>query len=199
MSDKARLYFYKEHDVVKKYTYCSLCGTGPFTENDKLRGEITYLAGGKGSEIHYCKQCMFNQGLKVDIKDDKAIEQRLPKIISDEDVSIKSLVKLEIKQQASPPQKGSVFVYMMQGSDGVLFCSYDYNIKQHIDDVNNGVVKHTGTRSTSYPFTLAYKRAVNSEDEATSFVKIIRTLSKAFKEALIKNYDRSMKMNNQMN
>jgi len=192
MTEKVRLYFYRENDVLKKYTYCSLCGAGPFTESEKHRGEIKHLAGDRGSEINYCRQCMFNQGLLVDIKDEKIIEQQMLKTVSNEDVSIKTTVKQEIKQQTSVPQNGSLFVYMMEGADGILFCHFGRDIEEHIKDVNKGTVKHAGIRLTSYPFVLVYKRAVNDEIEATSFVKIIRTLPKAFKVALIDNYKKSI-------
>lgn len=57
-----KLYFYQENGQTKKYRYCSLCGKGPFKDdevnisNESKPNTIRQIAG-QNTRIYYCNSC----------------------------------------------------------------------------------------------------------------------------------------------
>lgn len=54
-------HFYTENNKTKRYAYCSLCGAGPFKENDFEH--IKYICGDK-QKLHYCHDCNLHHRIK---------------------------------------------------------------------------------------------------------------------------------------
>jgi hypothetical protein len=57
-----KIYFYQEDGKTKKYCYCSLCGKGPFKEdeinssNEVKQNTVREIAG-QHTKIYYCNSC----------------------------------------------------------------------------------------------------------------------------------------------
>ena len=58
--NKTRLYFYKEGSKLKLYIYCTLCGKGPFKQDDLRKDKVFFIAG-KRTKIYYCPECKSHQ------------------------------------------------------------------------------------------------------------------------------------------
>lgn len=57
-----RIYFYKdEQGIIQKYSYCCICGVGPFKQSEK---NISFISTGSKSDICYCEKCHKNLGIK---------------------------------------------------------------------------------------------------------------------------------------
>ena len=57
-----RIYFYKdEQGIIQKYSYCCICGAGPFKQSEK---NISFISTGSKSDICYCEKCHKNLGIK---------------------------------------------------------------------------------------------------------------------------------------
>lgn len=58
-----RQYFYEENGKTKRYTYCSLCGKGPFRQNQIVNDNVShdkilFVAGQTiNTSIYYCYDC----------------------------------------------------------------------------------------------------------------------------------------------
>ena len=60
----SRVYFYRDKDgTVKKYTYCTICGSGPYTDKDE---NSEYIASGMATRIVYCRKCVRERNYSVD-------------------------------------------------------------------------------------------------------------------------------------
>lgn len=65
-----RSYFYKdENGTLKKFVYCSMCGTGPFKESQK---NFEYLSLHGRVSNNYCLPCAKNAGLSIAELTDKS-------------------------------------------------------------------------------------------------------------------------------
>lgn len=63
-----RKYFYTENNKMKQYKYCTLCGAGPFKENDFEH--IIFICGDK-QKTYYCNNCnLYHHIKKVEDEDE---------------------------------------------------------------------------------------------------------------------------------
>jgi len=74
-----RQYFYKENGIKKRYTYCTLCSSGPYKEEDE--GYDFLRLGGENTPINYCKKCCSIRGYKLKAKEEKPEEVIIKNII----------------------------------------------------------------------------------------------------------------------
>lgn len=57
-----RIYFYKDgQGIIQKYSYCSICGAGPFKQSER---DLSFISTGSKCDICYCDKCHKNLGIK---------------------------------------------------------------------------------------------------------------------------------------
>lgn len=58
-----RVYYYKDGDIIKKFVYCSMCGAGPYKQEDESYEFIRL--GGEKTPLNYCKYCAQMRNYKL--------------------------------------------------------------------------------------------------------------------------------------
>lgn len=95
------MYFYRDSGgTIKKYTYCTICGSGPYTDKDE---NAEYISVGAATRIVYCRKCVRERNYSVDSS--LPISKSLASLPPEEKFKRKFRVSIHTPQDSSESKK----------------------------------------------------------------------------------------------
>ncbi|MDO8640248.1 MAG: hypothetical protein Q7R33_01780 [Nitrosarchaeum sp.] len=186
MAKQNKQYFYTERNQTQRYLYCTLCGIGPFKQNEEGQ-KIFYKAGDK-DPMYYCENCNRIHAPKI-----KFVKSAVmgPRSIDEESFTFtndpKDVLKQEQLGKIDTIFEGNCYVVILKDSTKRLICCFAENVEKFISDLNSNKIR---IPHISIPVESAYyyKRGCDSKSEAEKYIHIIKNYDVKQKQALIKNY-----------
>ena len=209
-----RQYFYKDNKgKLRKFSYCCICGLGPFKESEK---NFKFITATSKTGLSYCLRCYKTLGMdtedvfdKTSIVNKETIEivdfkDKNPKIsvnkseeeveeirkdpirydeVYEEKEEVKVIKKEPVKKE-EPDRTGVFFIYLGQLVDDSYRVDITENIEEEIEKINSGSVP--GIKHL--PMEMLYYHMVTSWKQALFDKDQIMHMSASQKEELINNF-----------
>lgn len=189
-----RNYFYKdEKGNIKKFTYCCMCGEGPFKESER---NYKYLSLHNKDGSNYCLKCARTLGLNLDDVIDRSSLAEKEKIevvvFQNVDPPAETPSNTEPEEEATPkPQikveevePGPFYVYIGQFVDNMFLTGVSKDIYKDLERINSG----TNPKLKKLPMELVYYHMEDTKEGAIASKEAIMLMTFNQKEDLIKKF-----------